>query len=64
VLEKNQNEYFTEFIHDTYGSPEELVKILDLGIEMLFYIEVDTFAREEVQQVVSSIRGIIEVLRR
>ena len=61
--EKTQNESLTEFIYDTYGSPEELAKILDLGIEMLFYLEEDTFDRGEVQQVVSAMRGVIGVLR-
>ena len=51
------------WIEDTYGSPEELAKILDYGIEMLFYLEADTFDRKEVQNVVAAIRGIVVGLR-
>lgn len=56
-------EYLRELIIDSYGSSEELAKHLDLGMEMLFYLEEDTFDRKEVQGVVSAIRGIIGVLR-
>lgn len=63
MLKKKQKEYLSELIDDTYGSPEELAKHLDLGIEMLFYLEEDTFDRREVHSVVSAIRGIIDVLR-
>ncbi len=48
-----------EWIEDTYGTPEELVKVLALGIEMLFYLEEDTFDRKEVQQVVAALRGLV-----
>ncbi|GLU43878.1 hypothetical protein [Allomuricauda sp. NBRC 101325] len=51
------------WIEDTYGTPEELAKVLDLGVEMLFYLEEDTFDKREVQQVVSALRGIVVVLR-
>jgi len=52
-----------EWIEDTYGTPEELTKVLDLGIEMLFYLEEDTFDRKEVQQVVVALRGLVVGLR-
>ncbi|MCL6274505.1 hypothetical protein M3P19_10815 [Muricauda sp. 2012CJ35-5] len=48
---------------DAYGSPEELAKILDLGVEMLFYLEEDSFDRKEIQSVVSALRGVILELR-
>ncbi len=60
---KTPGEYVNDFIEDRYGSQEALAKILDLGIEMLFYLEEDTFERKEVQQVVSALRGISHVLR-
>lgn len=53
-----------QWVEDWYGSPEELAKILDLGVEMLFYLEADTFDRKEVQQVVAALRGIVVGLRR
>ncbi|MDC6366616.1 MULTISPECIES: hypothetical protein [Flavobacteriaceae] len=52
-----------EWIEDTYGSKEELAKVLDFGIEMLFYLEEDSFNRKEVQQVVSALRGLVVGLR-
>ena len=57
-------EYLWELIIDRYGSPLELAKYLDLAVEMLFYIEEDTFDRKEIQDVVSAIRGIIDALRK
>ncbi len=51
------------FIKNSYGSPEELAKILDLGVVMLFYLEEDTFSRREVQSVVEALKGIGEWLR-
>ncbi len=54
---------FSEWIMDTYGTPEELAKILDYGIEMLFYLEEGSFEQKEVQQVVAAIRGIVVGLR-
>lgn len=60
---KAQEEYINAFIEDRYGSKEGLAKILDLGIEMLFYLEEDTFEKREVQQVVSALRGISHMLR-
>ena len=62
-LNKKGKEDFSILIDDVYGSQEVLAKILDLGIEMLFYLEEDTFERKEVQQVVSALRGIAHLLR-
>ncbi|MGB5819574.1 MAG: hypothetical protein WBG90_08820 [Saonia sp.] len=64
MLNKEQTEYLSESITDTYGSPEELARHLDLGIEMLFYIEEDTFSRKDIQDVVFSIRIITNTLRK
>ena len=63
MFEKQQQEYLSELINDSYGSPEKLAKFLDLGIEMLFYLEEDTFDRKDIQSVVSAIRGITNALR-
>nr|WP_299385051.1 hypothetical protein [Allomuricauda sp.] len=59
----NLTEALTELIEDGYGGPAEFAKVLDLGIEMLFYVEQEAFTQREVQQVVSALRGIIGVLR-
>ncbi|MBS9462504.1 hypothetical protein KIM67_08785 [Flagellimonas sp. 389] len=61
---EKQQKCLNDLIVDSYGSPEELAKILDLGIEMLFYLEADTFERREVQHVVSALRDISIVLRK
>ncbi|WP_422079682.1 hypothetical protein [Ulvibacterium sp.] len=57
------DEYFFELIKDSYGSSRGLADFLDKGIEMLFYLEEDTFGQKEVQDVVSAIRVVIDVLR-
>lgn len=53
----------SEFIKEAYGSPEQLADILDLGIEMLFYLEEDTFERKDVQHVASALRFVRDILR-
>jgi len=58
-----KEENLLNWIEDGYGSPKELAKVLDLGLEMLFYLEEDTFDRKEVQQVVTALRGIVVGLR-
>ncbi|MBL4906002.1 MAG: hypothetical protein COA50_08375 [Flavobacteriaceae bacterium] len=63
MLKKKQIEYLSELIEDRYGSPQELANYLDLGIEMLFYLEEDTFDQKEIQSVVSAMRGVITVLK-
>ena len=63
MLRKKQTEELSKMIEESYGSPSELAKRLDLGIEMLFYLEEDTFDKRDIQSVVSAIRGIIYSLR-
>lgn len=58
-----QSACLLERIEESHGSPEKLAKYLDRGIEMLFYLEEDTFERREVQNVVSAIRLISNFLR-
>jgi hypothetical protein len=58
------DEVLLNWIEDTYGSPEELAKILDYGIEMLFYLEEGSFEQKEVQNVVAALRGIVVGLRK
>lgn len=53
----------SEMIKEAYGSPEQLAEVLNLGMEMLFYIEENTFERRDVQHVASAMRIICEVLR-
>lgn len=52
-----------QLIFDTYGTPEALAEHLDLAVEMLFYVEEDTFSRDELQEVATAIRGVVRVLR-
>lgn len=63
MLKGNQKQLLSEFISDSYGTPEELAKCLDLGIEMFFYLEKDSFEQKDIQNVVFAIRGIIGILR-
>ncbi|PCJ91231.1 MAG: hypothetical protein COA50_16695 [Flavobacteriaceae bacterium] len=52
-----QKEQGSPFIAVTYGTPEALAKQLDLAIEMLFYLEEDTFHKKEVQDVALYLEG-------
>ncbi|MEL7271452.1 MAG: hypothetical protein AAGL34_17905 [Bacteroidota bacterium] len=63
MVQEKQQEYLLELIKDTYGSPEGLIDHLHLAIEMLFYLEDDTFDKREIQTVVSALKGIIGALQ-
>ena len=52
-----------ELIEDQYGTPETLANWLDLAVEMLFYVEEDTFSRVELQEVATALRKLTVVLR-
>ncbi len=52
-----------ELIEDQYGTPETLANWLDLAVEMLFYVEEDTFSRVELQEVATALRKVTVVLR-
>lgn len=62
-MSNQKNEDFLEQVQDTYGSTQELANMLDFGVEMLFYLEEDTFHRQDVQNVVAALRAVIRVLR-
>jgi hypothetical protein len=53
----------SDFIEDAYGTPEALAQQLDLAVEMLFYVEEDTFSRRELQEVASALMSVVRVLR-
>ncbi|WP_418499074.1 hypothetical protein [Flagellimonas sp.] len=53
----------SQLFEDAYGSPAELADVLDLGLEMLFYVEEDTFSQREIQNVAAALRGISGVLK-
>jgi len=40
---------FMDLFEDAYSSPAELANLLDLGLEMLFYIEEGAFTQRELQ---------------
>lgn len=63
MLTKNQLDELSKIIEDQYGSAETLANWLDLAVEMLFYVEEDTFSRIEIQEVATAIRGVVRVLR-
>ena len=64
MLDRKQQEYLSELIKNDYSSSEELAKHLDMGIEMLFYIEEDVFDKRDIQSVVYAIRSIRNALRK
>lgn len=57
------NNGLSEMIKEAYGSREQLAEVLNLGMEMLFYLEEDTFERKDVQHVASAMRFVRDVLR-
>ncbi|MCR9263823.1 MAG: hypothetical protein NXH86_06670 [Flavobacteriaceae bacterium] len=52
------------WITDTYGSPAILAHYLDLAVEMLFYLEKDSFEQMEIQNVVTALKGMERVMRK
>lgn len=63
MMNNNQLDELSQIIENRYGTPETLANWLDLAIEMLFYVEEDTFSRDELQEVATAIRGVVRVLR-
>jgi len=63
LLSLEQQNELSRLISDTYDTPEALAQYLDLAVEMLFYVEEDTFSRVEIQEVATAIRGVVRVLR-
>ena len=63
MVQETQKEHLLKFIKDTYGSSEGFIDHLHLAIEMLFYLEDDTFDKREIQAVVSALKGIIGALQ-
>ncbi|HAI44708.1 MAG TPA: hypothetical protein DEF18_11100 [Muricauda sp.] len=54
---------FLDLFEDAYASPLDLAKELELGIDMLFYLEEGVFLRREIQNVAAALRGISTVLK-
>ena len=61
---KKQNIDFSRLIDDCSLTPVEFAECLDKGIEMLFYIEEDTFDRKDIQNVVYALKRISDSLRK
>lgn len=59
----NGSSDLSEMIEEAYGSREGLAEVLNFGIEMLFYLEEDTFERRDVQLVASAMIFVREYLR-
>ncbi|MDC6385195.1 hypothetical protein D2V93_03835 [Flagellimonas taeanensis] len=62
-MTESQITELNEWIVDTFGTTEVLVEYLDLAVEMLFYVEQDTFEQRELQDVVTVLRELKRVLR-
>lgn len=62
-MNNNQLDELSQIIENRYGTPETLANWLDLAVEMLFYVEEDTFSREELQEVATALRAVVRVLR-
>jgi len=55
---------FLDLFEDVYSSPAELAEVLEMGIEMLFYVEEGAFSKEDMQNVVTALRKITLELRK
>ncbi|WP_275614960.1 hypothetical protein [Flagellimonas yonaguniensis] len=55
---------FSDLFEDVYSSPNELAEVLDLGVEMLFYVEEGVFSKEDLRNVVTALRKITLELRK
>ncbi|GAA3642272.1 hypothetical protein [Flavivirga jejuensis] len=64
MLNKEKQDFLSELIDSSCISSEELAECLDMGIEMLFFIEEDTFDRKDIQNVIFVIRRVINALRK
>ena len=56
--------FFSELFEDAYASPNELANVLDMGVEMLFYLEEGAFSKEDMRNVVTALRKIALELRK
>ncbi|MEM7483774.1 MAG: hypothetical protein AAF348_01060 [Bacteroidota bacterium] len=63
MLNDEQYIELENLIKESYGTASKFSDVLDLGIEMLFYLEEDAFDRKDVQNVVAAIKCIVGVLR-
>lgn len=63
-LYPNKQDYLSQFMNKHEITSNELAEFLDKGVEMLFYLEEDTFDRKDVQNVVFAMKGVIGVLRK
>ncbi|WP_375323626.1 hypothetical protein [Flagellimonas sp. GZD32] len=49
---------FLDLFEEAYASPEELAEVVQLGMEMLFYVEEGSFSRTEIQNVATALNRI------
>ncbi|WP_228236412.1 hypothetical protein [Allomuricauda sp. M10] len=57
-MTESQITELNEWITDTFGTPAVLAEYLDLAVEMLFYVEQGAFEQQELQDVVTVLRGV------
>ncbi|MCB0374071.1 MAG: hypothetical protein KDD31_13750 [Muricauda sp.] len=62
MLTETQITELNAWIKDCCGTPEVLGHYLDLAVEMLFYVEQGTFEQQELQDVVTMLRGLKGIL--
>nr|WP_297913487.1 hypothetical protein [uncultured Allomuricauda sp.] len=63
LLRQTQIDSLEELIQNTYGNPETLAEQLNLALEMLFYLEDNTFEKQKLLNEVAALRDIVKVLR-
>lgn len=61
-MNESQNTELNAWIKDCCGTPEVLGHYLDLAVEMLFYVELGSFEQQELQDVVTMLRDLKQLL--
>ncbi|MBO0330688.1 hypothetical protein [[Muricauda] lutisoli] len=61
-MNETQITELTDWINDCCGTPEILGNYLDLTVEMLFYVKLGSFEQQEIQNVVTILRGLKRIL--
>lgn len=63
MLTQKQIDFLNSEIKEGYGNPKQLAKHLDKAMEMLFYVEEDTFDRKVMQNTASALKLVSDALK-
>lgn len=63
MLTEAKIEHLNLVIEEGFGTPEEMAKQLDKVIEMIFYVDEESFDKKDMQNAMSVIKSINDSLR-